>query len=230
VSGPIAGDVAGRPQYSVRVSPRHDGGLLGAVELGWDAVRGVPLHAAVFAQGSSSPVLQLAVTNIQFGHLAPASFAIDIPAGVKVVSLGSPAAHAREAHRRRHHVVSGVNAVSAALPFKLSAPASLDGLPRQQVSEVDWSGSPAAVISYGKGLGGIVVLEQRQNAKDDKLPSLGHKDSRDSSLPTVSINGATGTELATPLGTLLRFGRGGVEYTLAGSVTSGAAEIAARGL
>jgi len=43
LSGAIPGNIGGRPSYSVRISPRHDGGLLGAVELGWDAARAVPL-------------------------------------------------------------------------------------------------------------------------------------------------------------------------------------------
>ena len=50
------------------------------------------------------------------------------------------------------------------------------------------------------------------------------------SLPSVSINGATGTELATPLGTVVRFTRGGVAYTVLGSVAPYAAETAARAL
>jgi len=49
-------------------------------------------------------------------------------------------------------------------------------------------------------------------------------------LPTVSINGATGEELDTALGTIVRFSRGGVEYTVAGSVPPAVAEAAARHL
>jgi hypothetical protein len=46
----------------------------------------------------------------------------------------------------------------------------------------------------------------------------------------VSINGATGQELATPLGTVVRFTRGGVAYTVLGSVAPYAAETASRAL
>jgi hypothetical protein len=46
----------------------------------------------------------------------------------------------------------------------------------------------------------------------------------------VSIAGATGQELATALGTMVRFTRGGVAYTVIGSVPPAAAEAAARGL
>jgi hypothetical protein len=49
-------------------------------------------------------------------------------------------------------------------------------------------------------------------------------------LPQISVEGATGTELATALGTLIRFERDGVAYVVAGSVPPVAAEIAAREL
>src|SRR5436305_8890670 len=35
LSGAIPGDIAGRPAYTVRVTPRGSGGLLGGFELGW---------------------------------------------------------------------------------------------------------------------------------------------------------------------------------------------------
>jgi outer membrane lipoprotein-sorting protein len=59
LTGATPSDVAGQPAYTVRITPKHDGGLLGAGELAWDAVHGVPLRAAIYAQGSSSPVLEL---------------------------------------------------------------------------------------------------------------------------------------------------------------------------
>jgi hypothetical protein len=36
--------VAGVPAYSVSLAPKHDGGMLGSVELAWDADHGVPLR------------------------------------------------------------------------------------------------------------------------------------------------------------------------------------------
>ena len=47
--------VAGRPAYTVRIAPKHDGGLIGAAELAWDARSGTPLRAAVYASGAPSP-------------------------------------------------------------------------------------------------------------------------------------------------------------------------------
>jgi hypothetical protein len=49
-------------------------------------------------------------------------------------------------------------------------------------------------------------------------------------LPTVSINGVTGQELDTALGTMVRFTRAGVSYIVVGSVPAAAADLAARGL
>jgi hypothetical protein len=46
----------------------------------------------------------------------------------------------------------------------------------------------------------------------------------------VNIDGRTGTELATALGTIVTFERDGVRYTVAGSVPPVAAENAARAL
>ena len=66
----------------------------------------------------------------------------------------------------------------------------------------------------------------------DATPAGPGTPSRDQqlTLPTVSINGADGTEIATALGTGLRFQRAGVEYFVVGSVTPAVAEAAARGL
>jgi len=62
LSGAVPGDVAGQPTYSVTVSPKHDGGLLGSAELAFDAVRGVPLQFSVYAQASSSSRLTTSPT------------------------------------------------------------------------------------------------------------------------------------------------------------------------
>jgi hypothetical protein len=50
------------------------------------------------------------------------------------------------------------------------------------------------------------------------------------SLPEVSLDGITAHELSTQLGTALTWKRGDVDYVLAGSVPSAAAEAAARAL
>ena len=126
----------------------------------------------------------------------------------------------------------GLDAVKAKLSFPLAAPDSLVGLPRRTVSLLSYGGSPAALVTYGQGLGGIAVIERAHSGGAAAKPAKPGSDSGQSalSLPTVSINGATGQELDTALGTLVNFTRGGVDYTVVGSVPSAAADAAARGL
>ncbi len=81
-----------------------------------------------------------------------------------------------------------------------------------------------ALVAYGKGLGGIAVIEQKSDGQAPQQSSHGN------SIPTVSINGATGQELPTALGTVVRFSRGGVDYTVLGSQPSGVVLAAARAL
>ena len=82
---------------------------------------------------------------------------------------------------------------------------------------------------YGKGLGAIVVLQNKAGAKQNQpLGGGGGGGDHSLRLPQVNINGATGTELATALGTVVTFERNGISYTVAGSVPPQAAEQAAR--
>ena len=67
VTGATPTTIAGQPAYSVRVEPLHDGGLLGGVEVGWDAAHGIPLKVAVYSRGQSDPVLALTATDISYG-------------------------------------------------------------------------------------------------------------------------------------------------------------------
>jgi hypothetical protein len=234
VSGAQPTSTAGQPTYTVRVAPKDDGGLLGAAELAWDAVSGVPLRAAVYAQGQSAPVLQLEATDISYGAVSDSDVATTAPSGAKVVDL-SPKASTAHADARAHagantHAgVDGVDAVGKELDFPLAAPDKLAGLPRQDVHLVDFDGHKGALVTYGKGLGAIVVLQHGADAASAKPRSEGHG-RHDAALPQINIDGTTGTELATALGTVVTFERGGVSYVVAGSVPPLAAENAARGL
>ena len=237
LSGAIPSDVAGHAAYTVRVGPKHSAGLLGAGELAWDAIKGVPLRIAVYARNDSSPVLELKATDISYGAVPASDLNVAPPKTAKVVRVAAPrganptgpmAARERGKHRLRHEL-SGVRAVAAKLPFKLDAPSSLVGLKRRSVTLLDWKGTPAALVAYGQNLGGIAVLEQTAD-KAAPQANTGHGDHRGLSLPTISINGATGQELDTALGTMVRFTRAGVTYTVLGSVPPVAADQAARGL
>ena len=200
-SGAIPSDVAGKATYTLRAAPRKNGGLLGGAAVAWDAARGVPLSLALYARGQSDPVLELQATDISYGKVPASDFAVSPPSGVKTVDL-TP-------HRTRAHAEK-----RSALGFKPVAPRSLAGRPRSEVKIL----RAGALVTYGRGLDGIAVLEERGGR-------LGR-----TQLPTVTIGAVKGQELETPLGTLIRFQRGGVTYTVVGSVTRLVAEAAARSL
>jgi len=216
LSGAQPTSTAGRPTYTVRIAPKDDGGLLGAAELAWDAVNGVPLRAAVYAQGQDEPVLELAADDVSYGEIEGSTFEAERPAGTRIVEVDPVTTDAHGKPTR----VRGVEAVQRELGFELSAPADLAGLPRTSVRLVNVGGEPGAVSVYGEGMGAIVVLQHEAGPEPES----------EFELPQVNIDGATGTELATPLGTVVTFRRDGVAYVVLGSVPPVAAENAARGL
>jgi outer membrane lipoprotein-sorting protein len=241
LSGATPTDVAGQPAYAVRISPSHDGGLVGGAELAWDAVHGVPLRLAVYSTGSSAPVLELTATEVSYGAVSSSVFQFTPPASAKVteiVETPSPAAGAGGAGSAtgssQHQVAHehGLTAVQEAVPFTLDAPATLAGMARGEVRGAQVNGHAAALIVYGEGLGGIAVLESAAKPGG----TAGGEQSSEAAggflgeLPKVALPGASASELPTPLGTLLSFQRAGVAYLLAGSVTPTTLQDAAKGL
>ncbi len=232
LSGATPTSTAGQPTYTVRIAPNGDGGLLGAAELAWDATTGVPLRAAVYASGQPDPVLELSATDVSYGPIASSDLDVPPPAGAKVVDLSpSSADRGPGDHAGADRPVTGVADVQAALPFKLSAPDQLAGLPRRDVWLAGHGDTPTAVVAYGRGLGGIVVVERQAKPGEQPLgDGSGEGRGRGLQLPTINIDGASGRELATALGTVLTFRRGGVDYVVAGSIPAQSAETAARQL
>jgi outer membrane lipoprotein-sorting protein len=210
---------ARRPTYTVRIAPRDDGGLLGAAEVAWDAERGVPLRLAVYAQGDSDPTLELKATEVSYGPVPGDRLAATPHPGAHRVSID--AADVRAGGRLAN--VTGVDAVQRRLDFPLAAPKEVAGLTRGQVRLFQRDAGNGAMTVYGKALGSIFVLQGKENGR----PLL---DRRTLRLPQVNIDGHTGTELATPLGTIVTFERDGVSYLVGGLVPPVAAENAARDL
>lgn len=229
ISGATPTDVAGHPAYSVTISPKRDGGLVGGAELAWDATHGVPLRLAIYAKGDRTPVLELTATEVSYGQVPSSIFSLALPQNVKRTTI-KPPSHSQSAshHPRINAKTTGLKAVAAAVPFKLQAPATLAGMQRHEVRLIEANGHEAALIGYGEGLGGIVVIETKAGAGQTTPSSAGGSSSL--TLPKVSINGAKASELPTALGTILSFRSGGVEHILAGSVTPATIEAAARGL
>jgi hypothetical protein len=224
VSGAQPANLAGHEAYSVTISPSHDGGLLGSAQLAWDAIHGVPLRIAVYAQGSSSPVLALQATDISFGAVPASDIAVAPPAGAKIVDLSSQAGSSSPGGKEGAPV-TGLAAVQAAAPFAVVAPDTLVGLPRRDVRLVGPADGRSAVVIYGQGLGAIVVVERKHDAQ-----SAGGGSEMLTALPSISLDGVTAHELSTQLGTVLGWDSAGVTYLLAGSIPPSAAEAAARAL
>ena len=212
--------VAGQGAYETTLSPKHDGGLLGGLAVAFDAAQGIPLRISIDAAGSTTPVLQLEATDISYGPVADSDVTVTPPSNVKVVDVAPE--HAPNAGGSGAQPITGLAAVQAAAGFPVTAPATLDGLTQKSVRLVDWNGTKVAVAVYGKGLGAIVVGELPATAQDP-LAGL-------SELPSISINGDTGRELATALGTAITFQHGQVRMLVVGSVPTVSAEQAAREL
>jgi outer membrane lipoprotein-sorting protein len=236
ISAANPGDTGGQASYSVQTSPKQHPGLLGGVRLAWDAVRGIPLSFGVYARGDSSPVLELKVDKIHYKSIHSSIFAISPPRGAKVVKVSTPSSKAgpRGKHVHMHgKPVAGVRSVARSLSFKLAAPGILAGRSRSDVRLLGAKRDAGALVTYGQGLDGIAVIEQQAKSASgasSKTAGDGSGGDQRVTLPTVSINGTTGQEIKTPLGTIVRFTRAGVTYTVLGSVPAATAQAAARGL
>ena len=217
VSGADPGTQASEPAYTVTISPKHDGGLLGSAQLAFDATNGVPLRIAVYAQGSATPALALTVTDISFDAVAAGTVDITPPPGAHIVDLGAAAKSAGPSDRSSGPDVNTLAGVQAAVDFPVAAPDTLVGLPRQHVG---LAGKDAAIVVYGQGLGAIVVVERKADSTQKAGAFAG--------VPTVSLDGVTAHELATQLGTVIEWQSAGRGVVLAGSLPAGAAEAAAR--
>jgi hypothetical protein len=227
ITGPTPTNVAGEPAYTVRMEPRRNGGLLGALEFAWDAQRGTPLRGAVYAKGDSDPVLELKATEIDFGSVNSSVFDVPAPTdGVKTETIkphGHDGARGRNGHGKH---VTGLRRVKSRAGFDVSAPATLAGRKRQEVALLGRGKSGRGVlVTYGRGLDGIAVIEKRVRAGEARKGPLAHAE-----LPTVAIGAVSGQELETPLGTAIRFERAGISYTVVASAPKALVESAARGL
>jgi outer membrane lipoprotein-sorting protein len=234
LSGARPTDVGGQPAYRVAISPKAGGGLIGDLKLAWDANHGIPLDFAVYAKGDSTPVLELQATGVSYGRVSRSVFHIKAPSGTHVVRLSLPKTTSAASSKSKHsgREMTGVRAVRRHLGFTLAAPSVLAGRARHSVSLIGAAGHHGAALFYGKGLGGILVIERPASAGSSALPSTASSsnDGPGVSIPTVQIDGVTAQQLPTPLGTVLQFTRNGVSYLVVGSVNSSTADAAARGL
>jgi hypothetical protein len=205
ISQPVPGVTAGRPSYTVQLAPVERSGLLTRVSLAVDADTGTPLRLEVYGRGQGKPLVAFALSNIRYGPVDPSVFKLQLPFGMQPVPVrfGSPP--------------------SLGATVDCTAPAQLGGLPLQSCREASRADElPGRLLVYGHSFGSVVVLEQPGGGDPGGgLWGL---------LPSVSVSGADGRELVTPLGTLIRFARGGITYTVVGSLPRPVVEAVARGL
>jgi hypothetical protein len=216
LSGAIPGNVAGRPAYTVEVRSRDSSGLVGSLALAWDATHGVPLRFAITPRGSDTPALELVVTHIRFGKLPSGATSLTLPAGTRTEALHLPSKQRLQKAAKHVHSATGARAVAKAVPFHVTAPATLAGRPRTEVRSL----GDGALIVYGHGLDSLLVYEKQAGGHSGMLPAMA----------PVSVNGAAGHELETTLGSILQFSTGGVTYTVAGFQTADTILSAAQSL
>jgi outer membrane lipoprotein-sorting protein len=158
VSGATPTDVAGRAAYTVRVSPKEPGSLIGGGELSWDAANGVPLRAAIYSSTSSSPTIELAATSISYGPVAASVFEFTPPSNAKVEEIVLPKKDGSSADPSTHggehpHVTThgqGVTSVAvveakAKEGTKQASPATEDGLQKVKINGIEASELPTAL-------------------------------------------------------------------------------------
>jgi len=234
VSDPVPDNVGGQPAYTVTIAPVDTSGLLAGVRVSWDSANGAPLAIAILAKGQTDPVLDLHATDVSFGPVDPSVFAIQPPAGAKItdVNLNDLAAKAKAEEAKakgsrkaaRAKAVTGLAAVQAAVGFKITAPAALGGLDRSNVVLIGKGSKAAVAVTYGTGMNAIAVIQRPASTKKAAADQSGIQ------LPTKQIGGVTVTEFGTALGAVAQFSRGGVEFTVLGSVPLSTVESAIAGL
>jgi outer membrane lipoprotein-sorting protein len=146
VSGATPTDVGGQAAYTVRVSPKESGSLIGGAELSFDAGNGTPLRAAIYSSDSSSPVIELAAGEVSYGSVSSSVFDFTPPSSAKVIEL-KPSTGAPEAHHghsaaagRKPDVTSHGHGLATVWVLQekgtVGSSKSLQGLPKVQIGGV----------------------------------------------------------------------------------------------
>jgi outer membrane lipoprotein-sorting protein len=150
ISGATPTDVGGQPAYTVRLSPEESGSLFGGVELSFDANHGVPLRAAVYSSTASTPVIELAATEISYGPVADSVFEVNPPANAKLEEIVPPSGATHSEHTpaaqeepkltTRGHGPSTIAIVEGKAKASSKRPTeALEGLPKVKISGVSAS-------------------------------------------------------------------------------------------
>lgn len=79
--------VARRAAYTLVLTPKQAGSLIGRVEIAVDAANGAPLAVRLYAAGATGPALDIAFTQVSFSAPPDSRFQFTPPAGATVTPL-----------------------------------------------------------------------------------------------------------------------------------------------
>ena len=207
LSAAAPSNVAGRKAYTVTASPKEKGGLLDSVQVAWDAARGVPLRAAVYAKGTSKPsraggdehqLRRRARPQRRRRSLRRAREPCSFPR-----SRRGEAPSSDPSRRNRRPLASRSWLRGACSGFSARA-----------IHVVGPRDSRTALVVYGEGLGAIVVAEHK--GADTRRAAQGAADGsarRRDRARALRLRSAT----------ILQWRRGDVTYVLAGSIPAATA-------
>ena len=82
--------VAGRGAYTLRLTPKQKGSLIGRVEIAIDAQNGAALRVAVYPTGSNTAAFEVGFTSVSFSAPPASRFNFTPPKGAKVSPLTGP--------------------------------------------------------------------------------------------------------------------------------------------
>ncbi len=80
--------VAGRAAYTLVLTPKQQGSLIGKVAIAIDYQNGAPLQVAVYPVGSGTPAFEVGFTSVSFSAPSDAQFNFTPPKGATVQELG----------------------------------------------------------------------------------------------------------------------------------------------
>jgi outer membrane lipoprotein-sorting protein len=136
-------NVGGQPAYTVRVSPKEAGSLIGGAELSFDAAHGLPLRAAVYSSTSSSPVVELAASEVSYGPVDSSVFEFSPPPGAKVEEVtmepssgSAPPSGEKPTVTTHGKGITAITVVQHKAGSGEDATKSLEGLPKVTINGV----------------------------------------------------------------------------------------------
>lgn len=179
-------------------------------------VGGEPAYSVSVTPKSSAGLIGQASLSFDADHAVPLDFAV-YPRGDTTPALELQATSVNYGpvplSDFQAAPPTGAQVVNVSLPARQSAPSGSAG------------GNAHNVQVIGKGLGSVIVAKHPADASKSGSGPAGPLP-----LQSVTIDGATGQQLPTSLGTVLEFTRDGVSYLLAGSVTPATLDSVAQGL